>query len=260
MRTGLGGPHDRLSTLPPPAMSVTTRESYAPDQRREQMLAAAVEVICERGFADTRITDVATRAHASPALVIYYFGTKDGLLTAAFRHSEERFYLEAEALMGRQPDARSKLELLVRLTCVKQGRNDVPGVWGLWLDLWVQAFRHPELAKDRAEYDRRWSATIAGIVREGQAGGEFGEVDVDEFAIAFAALMDGLSIQVALEDEVVTSKRALAVAMGYAGQALGFAWPAPRSRTAPSRPVKTVGATRPSGRGAAATARRRGGR
>jgi AcrR family transcriptional regulator len=37
------------------------------DQRREQMLQAALKVIVERGYADTRIADVAERAGASPA-------------------------------------------------------------------------------------------------------------------------------------------------------------------------------------------------
>ena len=49
------------------------------DQRREQMLQAALEVIVERGYPDTRITDVAERAGASPALVIYYFNVNDGI-------------------------------------------------------------------------------------------------------------------------------------------------------------------------------------
>ena len=211
-------------------MTAETRDMSAQDERREQMLEAAVEVICERGFAETRIADVATRANASPALVIYYFGTKDGLLTAAFRHSEEKFYRSTAALMATQPDAQAKLESLVRVTCVKQGRDEVPGAWGLWLDLWVQAFRHPALSKDRAVFDRRWAVTIEDVVREGQQAGEFGEIDVEDFAIAFAALMDGLSIQVALDDEIVDSTRALAVAMGFAAGALGFTW------TPPDRP------------------------
>ena len=64
----------------------------APDQRREQMLRAAAELIGERGFSETRIADVARRSGASPALVIYYFGTKDRLLTEALRYSEDAFY------------------------------------------------------------------------------------------------------------------------------------------------------------------------
>ena len=60
------------------------------DQRREQMLRAALEVISERGYPDTRIADVAERIGISPALVIYYFKTKDQLLTEAMRYSEDQ--------------------------------------------------------------------------------------------------------------------------------------------------------------------------
>jgi AcrR family transcriptional regulator len=62
------------------------------EARRTQMLRAAAELICERGFAETRIADVAKRAEASSALVIYYFGTRDRLLVDALRYSEENFY------------------------------------------------------------------------------------------------------------------------------------------------------------------------
>ena len=37
-------------------------------ERKEQMLRAALEVIVERGYADTRIADVAERTGTSPAL------------------------------------------------------------------------------------------------------------------------------------------------------------------------------------------------
>ena len=41
------------------------------EARRGQMLRAALDVISERGFADTRIADIAERIGISPALVIY---------------------------------------------------------------------------------------------------------------------------------------------------------------------------------------------
>jgi AcrR family transcriptional regulator len=193
-----------------------------PDQRREQMLRAAVEVICERGFSDTRISDVAHRADASPALVIYYFGTKDGLLTEAMRWSEDEFYRHTEELLSRQTTARERLQTLVRLTCVRQSDEEIPGAWGLWFDLWAQAFRHPEVAKDRIVMDQRWRGVIGGILRDGQASGELGDIDIEDFAISWGALLDGLSIQVALEDPAVDSDRAVAMAMRMAGERLGF--------------------------------------
>src|ERR1700685_2373401 len=80
------------------------------DQRREQMLRAAIEVIEERGFPETRIADVAARAGTSPALVIYYFKTKDQLLTEALRHYEDRWYAVGQSRMAGLASAADRLE------------------------------------------------------------------------------------------------------------------------------------------------------
>jgi len=199
-----------------------------PDVRREQMLRAASETISERGFSETRITDVARRTGASPALVIYYFGTKDRLLTEALRWSEDAFYTGVAGLLESLSTARERLETLVRRTCVPHGDVESPGGWGLWFDLWAQALRHPEVAKDRVELDQRWRATIAAVVRDGQRGGEVpGDVDADEFALTFSALLDGLAIQVALLDPAIDPAHAVAIAMRFASSQLGVDWVAP---------------------------------
>lgn len=201
----------------------TTSTEARTDVRRDQMLRAAAELIAERGFSETRISDVATRAGASPALVVYYFGTKDHLLTEALRSSERAFYAAADELLASRRGIRSRLETLVRLTCVPRGRDDESmGSWGLWFDLWAQAFRHPEVARDRVELEQRWRDLIARVVRDSVADGEIDEVDGDDFAVTFAALLDGLSIQVALADPVLDQTRAQAIAMRFAAASLGF--------------------------------------
>lgn len=202
-----------------------------PDQRRERMLEAAAEIIAERGFSETRITDVAERAGASPPLVVYYFGTKDKLLTEALRYSENAFYEAASEMLARTPRLRERLEMLVRLTCVPQADNEVPGAWGLWFDLWAQAFRHPQVAKDRIDLDARWRTLIARLVDEGVAGGEIARVDSKAFATTWSALLDGLSIQVALRDPDVDADKAFTIAMDFANGVLGL----PRRRTRGAR-------------------------
>lgn len=206
-------------------MATPAQAAGPPDVRREQMLRAAAETIGERGFSETRITDVARRVGASPALVIYYFGTKDRLLTEALRWSENGFYDGVAGLLSELGSARERLEALVRRTCVQYGGEEGRDGWGLWFDLWAQALRHPEIARDRVELDQRWRDTIAGVVRDGQRDGEIGEdVDAGEFALAFAALLDGLSIQVALGDPVVDTEHAVALAMRFASTGLGVDW------------------------------------
>src|ERR1700709_13685 len=75
------------------------------EARRVQMLRAAAELIGERGFGETRIADVAKRANASSALVIYYFGTRERLLVDALRYSEENFYDNAKKMLAEVPSA-----------------------------------------------------------------------------------------------------------------------------------------------------------
>ncbi len=200
----------------------TTEQTEIVDQRRDQMLVAAAELIAERGFSETRIADVAKRVGASPALVIYYFGTKDNLLTEALRYSEDNFYVACNEMLASTPGVRERLESLVRLTCVPQGDDEILGAWGLWFDLWAQAFRHPQVAKDRVELEERWRATIQGVVKDGIAAGEIEKVDAEDFAITWAVVLDGLSIQVALQDTVVDPDRAFDIAMTLAEQALSL--------------------------------------
>ena len=197
------------------------------DQRRDDMLRAAAELIAERGFSETRIADVARRVNASPALVIYYFGTKDQLLTAALRHSEDAFYEACARHLEKASTARDQLEILVRLTFT-QDSSDLPGAWGLWFDLWAQAFRHPEVKKDRADLDAQWRDLIARIVQDGIDHGEIQKVDVHEFAVMWSSLLDGLVIQVSLDDPVVTPALARRIALELADKELGLSGGRPR--------------------------------
>lgn len=196
----------------------------AQDSRRAQMLAAAAQLIAERGLARTRIADVAERVGASPALVVYYFDTKENLLIAALRESETGFYASAEELLRSQASLWERIETLVRLTFAEESQGEVKGQWGLWFDLWNEAFRHPQVAADRRALDEQWRGLIARVVRAGIEDGDVAEgVDVETFAVTWAALLDGLSVQVALEDPTVTADRAMAIALGFARRELGSA-------------------------------------
>lgn len=203
-------------------MATSEKSETVADARRDQMLAAAAVLIAERGFADTRIADVARRVGASPALVIYYFGTKERLLTAALRWSEGSFYAATEEMLRSTTKLRNRLEVLAEWTLVSDKQTALTGDWGLWFDLWAQAFRHPEVKKDRAELDAQWRSLIARVVQDGVDAGEIGKVDVESFAIMWAALLDGLVVQVALDDAVVDVARARRIALAAAYKELGL--------------------------------------
>jgi AcrR family transcriptional regulator len=214
-------------------MAAREHHDAVADVRRDQMLAAAATLIAERGFSDTRIADVAQRVGASPALVIYYFGTKDSLLTEALRWSERSFYSESEEMLKSTEKLRDRLETLVEWTLVEDKQQDLTGDWGLWFDLWAQAFRHPEVKKDRAELDAQWRDLISRIVQDGIDSGEIEKVDVQDFAIMWASLLDGLVVQVSLDDPVVDVTLARRLALDMVDKELGLS--AARSRRTSKR-------------------------
>jgi AcrR family transcriptional regulator len=193
-------------------------------QRREQMLNAAIEVIVERGYADTRIADVAERTGTSPALVIYYFKTRDQLLTEAIRYSEDSWYAEGLRRMADIPTAAGRLTEVIAMTSLPDTAPEPRSSWLLWLDLWALSPRNPGVAAVRQKFDERWRDTIRSIVLAGQEAGEFAPVDAEDFAIMLSSLLDGLAVQIALEDAEVPPQRAFELAMRFAVGQLGFAF------------------------------------
>jgi AcrR family transcriptional regulator len=203
------------------------------DARRQQILRAALAVIVERGFHDTRVADVAGRADVSPALVIYYFKTKDHLLTEAMRFAEDAWYEEGARRMAGKRNAAGRLEELVAMSCLPATNSSFPDWWVVWLDLWSQSVRHGGVARVREEFDERWRATMRSIVLHGCASGEFRAVDAEDFTIALSAMLDGFAVQIALSDPAVEAMKAFVISMNFAADRLGFEIDACRREPSP---------------------------
>jgi AcrR family transcriptional regulator len=215
------------------AQNSTAQNSTA---RREQLLRSALEVIVARGYADTRIADVAEHAGTSPALVIYYFKTRDQLLTEALRYSEDAWYAAGTQRLAAISTAVGRLTELIAMTCLPDTDPAARTEWLLWLDLWALSPRNPGVATVRRKFDERWRETISSTVLSGQEAGEFSTaVDAAEFAVTLSALLDGMAVQIALEDPDVPPARAYDLAMRYAAGQLGFDWESPASGRAKSK-------------------------
>jgi len=192
--------------------------------RHQEILDAAARVITDRGLAETRIQDIAERCGVSPGLILYYFESKDRLLVEALTYANDKYYLAQSRELRRIATARGQLERLVELS--------VPGLldeyerleeWALWLEIWVRALRDPSLAREREVLDRRWRQSIADIIRAGRESGEFPDGnDADDLGMELGALIDGLAVQVLLNDTVLTPQRMKEVCLDVASRLIGF--------------------------------------
>lgn len=177
--------------------------------RRPQILAAAAEVIAERGLAKTRIADVAERAGTSSPAVLYWFGTKSKLLTAALHEDERQFdELVAERLESLDSPS-AKLRSLFEI-CAEDAN------WTLWLELWTRALHDGPMREAEREVEGRWRSLLTEVIEEGRSTGEFTTDSAKDAALVLGAMIDGLAVQVTIEDPVVSRERMLRVCVSSA--------------------------------------------
>ena len=187
--------------------------------RKPQIVAAAAEVLYERGLFDTRIGDIAERAGTSSPTILYYFESKDRLLEEAVDLTDREFYSRLSEGQERQEGAGERLVHFVEETSLGPGGlND----YTLWMEMWVRARRDPVVRRSYFRLALRERELIAEIVREGQDAGEFTrDADPDDFALALSALMDGLGVQVTLGQPDVTPERMVDSCLALASTELG---------------------------------------
>ena len=94
------------------------------DQTRQRLLTAARELFLERGYAGTKVQDVAAAARVSPDTVYVSLGGKKGLLEGVWATAvtgpndpEGRDQRDRVAAIASRRDPRDRMEGLVALSC-----------------------------------------------------------------------------------------------------------------------------------------------
>jgi AcrR family transcriptional regulator len=201
--------------------------------RKPQILAAAGEVIAERGISGTRISDVAERAGTSSATVLYWFPSKDVLLAEALIADEHRFDEDISSRLAQLDRPSTRL-----LELLEACANEYD--WTLWIELWTRALRDPSVRAARERLDDNWRATLSRIVAAGARSGEFAPGDADGAAHTLAALIDGLAVQVTLSDGTVPQERMLELCITAANSLLDVDLQAAVAGSARATPTATM--------------------
>ena len=142
------------------------------DVRREEIVRAALDVIAERGFQDTRLADIAERAGTSAPAVLYHFKAKDEILDAVVSLVEDRFYEGVEATLEQEVGPVARLVRFLESAARDDDGEETVTMWKMWLEIWTRALREPHSARTRQLLDRRWRAVLSETIAEGQRAGE----------------------------------------------------------------------------------------
>jgi len=165
--------------------------------KRPRLVEAACSVFAEKGYASTRVADIAERAGVGKGTVYEYFTSKEELLFAVFESINRDISARMDAALAAGGSTEEQLHNLLRLGAdVISEQIDLQPVI---LDFWA-ASRGKEFDE---KYRRAVVASytffrklISDFIRNGQNRGEFKtSVDAEALAITVVATVDGLGIQ-----------------------------------------------------------------
>jgi len=156
------------------------------EARPQELLASALDLFVEHGFAATRIDEVARRAGVSKGTLYLYYASKEELFKAVVRHNLSSLIAEGEeAVRNHQGSTSELLAFLLHTWWKRVGDTAAAGIHKIVLS---EVRNFPELAQFYTDEvivpaDRLFCSTVQrGIPR-----GEFAAMPLHEVAHAIIA-------------------------------------------------------------------------
>jgi TetR/AcrR family transcriptional repressor of bet genes len=184
------------------------------EARLREIISAAADSIARVGFADTTLATVAREAGMSPASLVFYFETKDALLTETLRQMAEQFTENWKTMLARAPDDPvARLVVMVKSSFSPKvcSQKSI----AIWHAFYGEAKTRPAYLKICGEHDEeRYEALreVCAAVLEADGKSTDGAVDL---SILIDALSDGLWVDILTSAGATNRREALRLAIQH---------------------------------------------
>ncbi len=172
--------------------------------KRPRLVRAAGDVFAEKGYASTRVADIADRAGIGKGTVYEYFSSKEELLFAVFESINEDITMRMNAVLDEDEPTQEQLFNLLRLGAevITEQRDLQPVVLDFWAASRGGGFEEMYRESVVASYTL-YRRLIADFIRGGQKLERFRiDVDADALAAMVVAAVDGLGIQLYFDQSI----------------------------------------------------------
>ena len=189
------------------------------EYRRRLLVDGTIKSMAERGVAGTTVRSICDDAGSSRGLIAHYYANKEDLVAEAFRHlftTVSRNVREAQDRLG--GTALDRLKALPKLVFsppvfTESNRN-------AFLAFWHEIRFNPAVRKANKElyldYTKRTEANFAQAAEQCHVS-----IDHRSAAIGLLALIDGLWLQLSIDDKAVSRSKAIELCLRYIDHQLG---------------------------------------
>jgi AcrR family transcriptional regulator len=164
------------------------------EERKNQILEAAIAVFSRSGFQQTRMDDIASQAGLSKGALYLYYKSKDAIIAALLQYFflQEFKRLQTFVATERQESISEQILLLTRE--ITSAMNWMQRLMPIAFEFYAIAGRDEHVHQFLKEYYTNYRVELARLIQRGIERGEFQQIDAQATATTLVALYEGLAL------------------------------------------------------------------
>lgn len=164
------------------------------EERKSQILEAAVAVFARLGFQQSRMEDIASQAGLSKGALYLYYKSKDAVIGALLKYffTQEFKRLQNFVEVERQESVSELIIMLSRQ--LADAMKWMDRLMPIAFEFYALAGRDKEVRQFLQGYFKDFRAALARLIQRGIEQGEFRAVDADATAVTLTALYEGTAL------------------------------------------------------------------
>jgi AcrR family transcriptional regulator len=182
-------------------------------ERRDQILAAAEQVVTDKGLDSLRMDDIAKHTGLSKGTLYLYFKNKHNLMVGILERALQKELKAVEGITASATNAEAALQRFV--DAVIGDIQHVTRLVPISYSFISMAFRNRYVQRSLKKYLRRYIDALIPIIRSGVESGEFRPVDPEEAAIAVAAVVEGTMLLWVYDQSVIEPAQHIRSGIGH---------------------------------------------
>lgn len=177
------------------------------EERKEQILEAAIEVFARSGFHGARMDDIAKQAGLSKGALYWYFDGKDAIIQGIMDRMFAREFEQMGAFIDADIPAKDKLERYLELALDDIAHFE--SLMPIMYEFWAMLLRKKRVKEVLGSYYQSFFDIAIPIIQQGIDNGEFREVNAEDVAVTIGAFIEGMFVLWAAIPDVVVLERHL---------------------------------------------------
>lgn len=162
------------------------------DERRPQIIAAAIKVFLRKGYRKATMPDIAREAGLSIGGVYWYFKGKDDVVLAILEDVFKSDLDDLNLLVNTETNAGERLKSFI--SAYVENYNEMAWLNTIGIEFYGEAAHDPVVRGFIQQYVAHYRQALLQLIEQGVARGEFRAVDPVAVANALIGLEEGLSL------------------------------------------------------------------